>query len=544
MLRRVLAATAAVALLAACSSSDGDGGDAAERPAPTTEPAPRCTQGATVDDVDAEPVPGVESDLTVTSFDGTPIRAHWFPAPGDDPVPTVLMGPGWSLPGDTSRDGAVLFGAAGIGPLNDAGYNVLTWDPRGFGASGGTATVNAPDAEGRDVQVLLDWVAEQPEALLDGNGDPRAGMVGFSYGGGIQLTVASRDCRVDAIVPGLAWHSLGTSLFKADTPKTGWAGVLVDAAAAGSLDPHILSASEAAPTGVVDPADVHWFLERGPGGSVGGIEVPTLLVQGTVDTLFTLDEAVRVHEALVARDVPVSMLWFCGGHGTCLTSDGDADRVGDATFAWLDAHLRGDDDAPPVPAFATVDQEGTWWTADAYPEPTATIAGTRFEPATLALTAEGGSGGITPPAGTTDPLAGLVAGITPAPATNAVTVAIDPTTSPVGSFALGAPVLRFTYAGTVPPGERPTRVFAQIVDPGSGTVVGNQVTPIPVTLDGAEHEAEADLEIVAHRLVEGARLELQLVATTTAYATPRLGGEITFRSIEIGLPVVEGLTGG
>ena len=76
-----------------------------------------------------------------------------------------------------------------------------------------------PQHEGRDMQELISWVAAQPETQLDATGDPRLGMVGVSYGGGIQLTTAALDCRVDAIVPSWAWHSLQTSLDKADTPK-------------------------------------------------------------------------------------------------------------------------------------------------------------------------------------------------------------------------------------------------------------------------------------------------------------------------------------
>jgi ABC-2 type transport system ATP-binding protein len=109
---------------------------------------------------------------------------------------------------------------------------------------------------------------------------------------------------------------------------------------------------------------------------------------------------------------------------------------------------------------------------------------------------------------------------------------------------VGAPKLSFTYRGTVPDGVAPTRVFAQLVDDERKVVVGNQVTPIEVTLDGASHEAEIDLEVVAQRLEPGQTLTLQLIATTTAYATPRLGGEVTFEQIDIELPVAEDLTEG
>ena len=92
------------------------------------------------------------------------------------------------------------------------------------------------------------------------------GMVGASYGGGIQLVTAAIDCRVDAIVPQIAWHSLGTSLFPAQTVKSGWGDLLYSAAAGRQLDPHITSAhSDGDATGLVTAADQQWFLDRGPG---------------------------------------------------------------------------------------------------------------------------------------------------------------------------------------------------------------------------------------------------------------------------------------
>ena len=42
-------------------------------------------------------------------------------------------------------------------------------------------------------------------------------------------------------------------------------------------------------------------------------------------------------------------------------------------------------------------------------------------------------------------------------------------------------------SGHAPPGARPTRVFAQLVDDATGIVLGNQITPIQVVLDGRTH---------------------------------------------------------
>ena len=187
-------------------------------------------------------------DDSITSFDGTNIVLSFFPAanlPAGTKAPTVLYGPGWSSGRDTDENSASdpSLGSVGIGPLRAAGYNVLTWDPRGFGSSGGTVTVDGPDNEGRDVQALIDYVSHQPEAQLDRVGDPRVGMTGISYGGGIQLVTAGLDKRLDALVPDIAWHSLTTSLYKEKVVKAGWSAILYSTGKArGHLDPHIDSA--------------------------------------------------------------------------------------------------------------------------------------------------------------------------------------------------------------------------------------------------------------------------------------------------------------
>ena len=211
---------------------------------------------------------------------------------------------------------------------------MLTWDPRGFGQSNGTIEVDSAAAEGRDVQRIIDWVAAQPGVQLDAPGDPRVGMVGASYGGGIQLVTAAIDCRVDAIVPSWAWHSLTTSLDKAATPKTGWSTLLYAVARAASSTPtSSRPAVRVDRHGVLDAADAAWFAERGPGDLVNKIRVPTLFVQGTVDTLFTLDEAVENYRILRKHNVPTAMIWYCGGHGVCLTDAGRPRQVARKTLA-------------------------------------------------------------------------------------------------------------------------------------------------------------------------------------------------------------------
>ena len=166
-----------------------------------------------------------------------------------------------------------------MGDLRRAGYNVLTWNPRGISPSGGQAQLNNPDFEGRDVSELITWVADRPEAQLDATGDPRVGMTGGSYGGGIQLSTAAVDQRLDAIVPVIAWNSLQTSLYKADTIKSSWVNALLVGATrpGNTFSPSILKGREQARKGTTFSSEVVDFaLAAGPAQVLPQIATPHL----------------------------------------------------------------------------------------------------------------------------------------------------------------------------------------------------------------------------------------------------------------------------
>lgn len=63
----------------------------------------------------------------------------------------MLVGHGYGMSGDTDpeSESEELFGSVGLGPLRRAGFNVLTWDARGFGGSGGQVEVDSAEFEGR-----------------------------------------------------------------------------------------------------------------------------------------------------------------------------------------------------------------------------------------------------------------------------------------------------------------------------------------------------------------------------------------------------------
>ena len=146
-------------------------------------------------------------------------------ASATDKVPAVLLAHGFG--GTKESTYADAEDLAGIG------YAVLTWTARGFGRSGGQIHLDNPDYEVRDAQRLLDWLAARPEIRTDGPGDPRVGVVGGSYGGGLALLLAGQDQRVDAIVPMITWNDLAGAFLPESTGrgpvdgvfKKTWAGL-------------------------------------------------------------------------------------------------------------------------------------------------------------------------------------------------------------------------------------------------------------------------------------------------------------------------------
>ncbi|MEK8109121.1 CocE/NonD family hydrolase [Micromonospora sp. M12] len=215
--------------------------------------------------------------------------------------------------------------------------------------------MDSPDYEVRDAQRLLDWLAARPEVRTDAAGDPKVGVVGGSYGGGLALLLAAQDRRVDAIVPMITWNDLSRAFLPESTGgsptegvfKKGWAGLFFGGAAmwaparpgcpvrpppsrrahrrrparpalgraparhrhrwrpAGAADPSCgrfaadvcAAYLRIATTGRADQAAVDLLRRSSPAGVLNQIKAPTLLVQGEADTLFPSVRRTRTRAA-------------------------------------------------------------------------------------------------------------------------------------------------------------------------------------------------------------------------------------------------------
>ncbi|MGY5883748.1 alpha/beta fold hydrolase [Modestobacter lacusdianchii] len=529
-------------------------------------------------------------------------------ATAEEPAPAVLLAHGFG----GSKESV----ATDARDLAGRGYVVLAWSARGFGASTGQIGLDDPRYEVADVSTLLDVLAERDDVLLDAPGDPRAGVAGASYGGALSLLAAAYDQRVDAIAPQITWNSLTTAFFPdqtgvvadAGTPaavprtedagvfKRTWAGLFfgtgsvpgggllggrtgdgtadgatpADAAAqADGVDPAAVQAltcgrfradvcaayEQAASTGTLTP-EVAAVLDRSsPAGVLDRITAPTLLVQGTQDSLFGLGEADANARGIAANGTDVRVVWYAGGHDSA-ASDRVTAELREEVAGWFDRHLRdggaGADGGFRYPAptglAGGLSAQGGSQTVSAaeYPgiEGAAPVGQRRIE-------LRGGTQPVVTPAG------GSPAALSTVPGLGAVSAALGGSTLEIpGQFAafdsaelteavdvVGAPTVTLSVAA--PAGT--ATMFAKLYDvapDGTMTLPSGLVAPLALTgLSAEPTEVPVTLPAIVHRFEVGHTMRVLVSSTDQAYALPTASAVSTVGPAEgttLAVPQVDG----
>jgi ABC-2 type transport system ATP-binding protein len=492
----------------------------------------------------------IEDDIVVRSPDGTPIVATLMLPDGasaENQVPAVIGTHGWGGSRATSPSGLAA-------RLLDRGYAILTWDSRGFGESGGEANVGAPGFEVEDAKALISYLATRPEILLDGPDDPRVGWIGGSNAGGVQFNTAAFDRRVEAIVPEISWGDLLRDLIPNGVPKQTWDIALYGAGLAtgtvlglqspagpqtGAYPPEIHQAFvEATASGSISQPIRDWFAFRSTTVRSGQIRTPTLIVQGTIDTLFPLEDGFDNYRNLRTAGTPVKLITYCSGHtlagcgypggdsGYPEGANGRAPLYQERIIAWLYRYVkRLDVDTGPRVEWQA--QDGRYYGAPSYPLPAtrSTIGGTL---STGTLVGPGPGGGDGPADGNPAPDSEL--------GTTAARAAVfGPLLTP--RSILGIPRVRVQGTVTGLQGY----VFLELVDvapDGTRVTVDDQV--MPVSLPGGAVDRTVDLHGVSWRLEAGHVLELEVTTGSAQYSIPRTGPYAVSLTGGVELPVSPG----
>ncbi|PTB61740.1 alpha/beta-hydrolase [Trichoderma citrinoviride] len=126
-------------------------------------------------------------DVSIQTIDGVALKGWFFPA-GSEKDPCVIMTHGISALKEHFLDRIAV-------ELQKAGFNVLLYDNRGFGESGGRRYDIDPIKAQDDYVDAFDYAASLPDV------DPeRIAFWGVSLSGGVAISTAAIDRRVKAVV--------------------------------------------------------------------------------------------------------------------------------------------------------------------------------------------------------------------------------------------------------------------------------------------------------------------------------------------------------
>jgi ABC-2 type transport system ATP-binding protein len=360
--------------------------------------------------------------------------------------------------------------------------------------------------------------------------------MGVSNAAGVQLNTAALDKRVDAIVPIISWGDLPQDLLPNDVVKLTWDELLyaaggASAALEGADSPagpqtgvyaqeiHVASA-EIHATGTVSEATRKWFAHKSTTVRSHRIDAPTLIIQGSVDTLFPLEDGFANYRNLVAAGTPVKLMTYCGGHtlSGCPYPGADSGRPGDDSgapavwqdrvVAWLQHHLS----TARVPTGAEIEwqaQDGYYYKAPRYPLPrTRLVAGRHVQ---AELVGPGPGGGDGPADGNPAPDGEL--------GNSAVRKRIfGPARGPTPMLGVPKVALEGEVTGLG------AQLFFELVDVAPGgarTTIDDQV--MPIKLAGGKFRRNLPLHGISWILKPGHRVELEVTTGSTSYGAARTG---------------------
>jgi len=454
------------------------------------------------------------------------------------PAPAVILAHGFGGSLDESRGDAL--------DLARHGYVVLTYSARGFGGATGKISLDSPDYDVVDVRALVDLLAARSDVLHDAPGDPRVGMAGPSYGGGISLLAAAYDHRIDSVAASITWNSL-VSTFSPQAAatsdvgvfKSGWASLFFGlgsttlAGAGGTraggasgaaapvcpgFTPEVCAAyADAQAAGRLTPSGAATLARSSVASVIDRLKAPTLLMQGQNDTLFPLAQARTTADTLRRAGVPTKEVWLAGGHDGGFGDE--TTRVRSLTRTWFDRWLRRDARVKTGAGFEAARANSSTLVLD---------PAQRIPTQTMAL--EGTKPAVNPPGGQPASLSGFpglgaISGFAPQLSADlpgqAATFDGPTLTKPMDLLGTPTATVRLTSTS----GE--AVLFAKLIDvsaDGSTSLPYSQIAALRVSnppLVGQGRTVRVTLPALTHRFGIGHHMRLTFASTDLAYAGSR-----------------------
>ena len=325
-----------------------------------------------------------------------------------------------------------------------------------------------------------------------------------------------------------------------------------------------------AATGTLTP-EVAAVLDRSsPAEVLDQIDAPTLLIQGTQDSLFGLGQADANARGIAANGTTVKVVWFAGGHDS-QASDRVTENLREQVAGWFDFHLRDDDD--PLRG----EDPGTGFE---FPAPTGVGSGFNVQGGSQTVVADAYPGiegadpaertgvsvsGPTQPVVT--PAGGTPAAITTVPGLGSLGSALGGASVEIpGQFAafdsepldtavevVGAPTVELAVSS--PSGT--ATLFAKLYDvaPGGAMTLPSGLTaPLALTDLSTDPTDPTRVEVtlpgIVHRFEAGHTMRIVVSTTDQAYALPAeaavysvgLGAGLASASADLSVPQVAGDT--
>ena len=513
-----------------------------------------------------------------------------LPAPGT--APAILTTNGF---GGSKADQADVGGY-----FASRGYTVLSYSGLGFGGSGCNIELDDPDWDGRAASQLIDFLGGKPDGStsiaglaggdivkMDGPDDPRVGMIGGSYGGGIQFSTASVSPKLDTIIPEITWNDLAysltpnnvdpdfifrdnppgvpkfqwTSLFFAEgvaTPAQHTSTTPMPPSTCPGFDPRVCPANISSAATSYPTQSTLDLLRHASMVSFGSkVRIPTMLLQGQADTLFNISDAVANMRQLQRNGAPVKLVLQDWGHsdGTVAKNELDFTNMSNPGYEgrliqhWFDHYLKGlnVDTGPAVEYLQdwvyarTQDAATAYATAPAWPVGTTqqlalsgsgdlVSAGSAITAASVQVVNPGGGAQLsyseTSALQSSQPFAGI-APTDQAPGFAAWSTA--PLTDDV--ISVGIPTVTLNLSSLVPAGIDPLSapaVFVKLYDvaPDGSVDLPHRVVS-PARLLDLSKPVTLTLPGVVHRYAKGHRIELVVASTDLAYLPSRVSNVYT-----------------